>query len=45
LGLNASDWFNNGSGDPSGKVDEDGNELTYGQLYEHNQALKEQEAK
>lgn len=37
LGIRASDWFNNGSGDPSGKYDETGRELTYAELAQHNQ--------
>ena len=32
LGLKASDWFYSGLGDDSGKVDSNGNPLTYGQL-------------
>lgn len=34
LGLDPADWFNNGSGDPSGYVDSEGNPITYGQMYE-----------
>ena len=40
IGLRASDWFNNGSGDPSGKA-VDGKELTYQQLNEYNQQQAE----
>ena len=37
LGLDATKWFNNGTGDPSGFVDkETGKELTYGELAEYN---------
>lgn len=43
IGLKASDWFNDGSGDNSGKVDDQGNPLTYQQVTELQQA--EQEAK
>ena len=32
LGLNATDWFDTGLNDDSGKVDSNGNPLTYGQL-------------
>ena len=42
IGLKASDWFNNGSGDLSGQV-VDGNELTYAQLAEHNKDLATQQ--
>ena len=45
IGLRSSDWFNNGSGDNSGKVDAQGNPLTYAQLGEYNQAVQEQKAK
>jgi hypothetical protein len=34
IGLDPADWFNNGSGDPSGHVDSEGNPLTYGQYYD-----------
>ena len=34
IGLDPADWFNNGSGDPSGYVDSEGNPLTYGQYYD-----------
>ena len=41
LGIRASDWFNNGSGDPSGQYIDLGDgtkrELTYGELAQHNQ--------
>ena len=41
LGIRASDWFNNGSGDPSGQYinlgDGTKRELTYGELAQHNQ--------
>lgn len=44
IGLNQATWFNNGSGDPSGKVDANGNPLTYGQLSEQQEqkVLEEQ---
>ena len=44
IGLNQATWFNNGSGDPSGKVDANGNPLTYGQLTEQQEqkVLEEQ---
>ena len=47
LGLNPADWFNNGSGDPSGKFLND-KELTYAELAEYNQKqneLKQQQLK
>ena len=44
LGLRASDWFNNGSGDTSNVVNpETGEYLTYGQLNAYNQLLAQQE--
>lgn len=45
IGLNQATWFNNGSGDPSGKVDAEGNPITYGQLAQYNKALAEQKEK
>lgn len=45
IGLNQATWFNNGSGDPSGKVDAEGNSITYGQLAQYNKALAEQKEK
>lgn len=46
LGLRASDWFNNGSGDASNVVNpETGEYFTYGQLNAYNQLLAQQEQK
>ena len=47
LGLNPADWFNNGSGDPSGQF-LNNKELTYAELAEYNQKqneLKQQQLK
>jgi hypothetical protein len=42
IGLRASDWFSDGSGDLSGKVDSAGNPLTYSELSEYNKQLAKQ---
>ena len=45
LGLRASDWFNNGSGDLSSAINpETGEYLTYGQLNAYNKYLEQQAA-
>lgn len=41
IGLRASDYLNDGSGDLSGKVDANGNQLTYSQLAEYNKQQAE----
>ena len=43
IGYQESDWFDNGLGDSSGKVDVNGNPLTYGDIIKSKQAIAEHE--
>lgn len=45
LGLDPTDWFNNGSGDYSGYTDNNGNPLTYAQYHDALQNKKSEEIK